>query len=106
MDIVFKMLDDGGFVAGDRDSEMTSYAYPSSPHAIVAKKYPKLVAEEMIENERMNYRAIPAVKEYDRKNWLFMANADQQIPPSLPGEEYRICSLCGERHGPHGGVCC
>ena len=29
MDVVFKMFEDGGFVAGDRDSGMTStYAYP------------------------------------------------------------------------------
>ena len=69
MDIVFKMLDDGGFVAGDRGSGMTSYAYPSSPDATVAKKYPKAVAEDMLGSERMDFRAIPAIKEYDRKNW-------------------------------------
>ena len=72
MDVVFKMLDDGGFVAGDRDSGMTSYAYPSSPHANVAKKHPKLVAEDMLGSEWMQARSIPAVKEYDRKNWLLL----------------------------------
>ena len=72
MDLVFKMLEDGGFVAGDRGSGMTSYAYPSSPHANVAKKHPKLVAEDMLSREWMQARNIPAVKEYDRLNWKLL----------------------------------
>lgn len=86
MEIVFRMLNDGGFVAGDRDTEITSYAYPSSPHAIVAKRYPKLVAEEMMAGERKSYRAIPAIQEYDRKNWLLLADASAQLPPSIPAD--------------------
>jgi len=78
MEVIFKMLEDGGFVAGDRGSGMTSYAYPSSPHAIVAKKHAKLVAEDMVTSERMSYRAIPAIKEYDRKNWLLLDGATQE----------------------------
>lgn len=77
MDIIFRMLDDGGFVAGDRDSEMTSYAYPSSPHAILAKKYPKLIAEEMLASERSDYRKIPAIQEYDAANWRKIAGSTQ-----------------------------
>ncbi len=72
MEIVFKMLEDGGFVAGDRGSGLTAYAYPSSSHANVAQRYPKLVAEEMIENEKPHYRQLDSVKEYDRKNWLIL----------------------------------
>jgi hypothetical protein len=75
MNIAFKMLADGGFVAGDRGSRMTSYAYPSSPHAIVAKKHPKAVAEDMLGSERMSYRGIETVQEYDRKNWLLLASS-------------------------------
>lgn len=84
MDVVFKMLDDGGFVAGDRDSEMTSYAYPSSPYALAAKNYPKLVAEDMLASERIHYRNVPAVKEHDDRNWRLLSRADQQLPPSEP----------------------
>ena len=79
MKAVFKMLDDGGFVAGDADSRMTAYAYPTSPHAIVAKRYPKLVAEEMLESERVCFRKVPAVKEYDAKNWLLIGEAEFQL---------------------------
>lgn len=67
--IVYKMLPDGGFVAGDMASQLTSYAYPSSPHALVAKKHPKAVAEDMLGSERADYRKLDAVKDYDRKNW-------------------------------------
>lgn len=67
--IVYKMLPDGGFVAGDMASQFTAYAYPSSPHALVAKKYPKAVAEDMLGSERADYRKLDAVKEYDRRNW-------------------------------------
>jgi hypothetical protein len=69
---VWKLLDDGGFVAGDKDSRMTSYAYPSSPHANVAKRYPKLVAEEMLDSERLYLRKVPAIQDYDFKNWLLI----------------------------------
>jgi hypothetical protein len=75
MNVVFAMINNGGFVAGDRDSGMTSYAYPSSPHALVAKKYPKLVAEDMLGSERMSYRSVPAVKEYDLANWRKLRDA-------------------------------
>lgn len=78
MNVVFKMLDDGGFVAGDRDSGMTSYAYPSSPHATVAKQYAKLVAEDMLRSEWMQARNIPFVKEYDRKNWMLIEGVTEQ----------------------------
>ena len=77
MNIVFRMMPDGGFVAGDRDSEMTSYAYPSSPHALVAKKHPKAVAEDMLASERMDYRKIPAILEYDAANWRKIAGASE-----------------------------
>lgn len=73
MDVVYRMLDDGGFVAGDRDSEMTSYAYPTSPYATAAKKHPKAVAEDMMSNERIEFRRIPAVQDYDISNWRKLA---------------------------------
>jgi len=87
MNVVYKMLEDGGFVAGDRDSEMTSYAYPTSPHALVARKDPELAAKDMLRGENILYRSIPAIKEYDRKNWLLLAGASEQMPPSEPAEK-------------------
>jgi hypothetical protein len=81
MDVVFKMLEDGGFVAGDRGSGMTSYAYPSSPRAKVAKRYPMLVAEDMLSSETMNFRTIPAVQEYDRKNWETLGVQNLEVKP-------------------------
>jgi hypothetical protein len=69
---VFKTLEDGGFVAGDKDSRITSYAYPTSPHALLARRYPKYVAAEMLKNERMSYRSVPAVQEHDARNWLLL----------------------------------
>lgn len=87
MDIVFRMMPDGGFVAGDRDSEMTSYAYPSSPHAIVAKRYPKLVAEEMLASERSDYRKIPAIADYDAANWRKIAGTSE-TPDAPKNEEW------------------
>jgi len=69
MSVVFKMLPDGGFIAGDTGSRLTSYAYPSSPHAIVAKKHPRAVAEDMLGAEKVHYRQLDSVKEYDNRNW-------------------------------------
>lgn len=73
MKIRFRTLEDGGFVAGDTDSQITSYAYPSSPHALVAKRHPKAVAEDMLGSEKIHYRQLESVKEYDRKNWLLLS---------------------------------
>ena len=47
--IVYRMFEDGGFVAGDTATERTSYAYPTSTHAIDAKRNPAKVAAEMVE---------------------------------------------------------
>ena len=88
MDVVFRMLDNGAFVAGDRDSEMTSYAYPSSPHAIVAKKHPKLVAEDMLASERQDYRKVLAVQAYDAANWLLISGANPN--PEVPKNDAEV----------------
>ena len=72
MNVVFKMLPDGGFVAGDTVSRLTSYAYPSSPHAETAKKHPRGAASNMLANEEQHYRALNSVKEYDARNWKIL----------------------------------
>ena len=97
MEIVFKMLEDGAFVAGDRGSGMTSYAYPSSPHANVAKKHPKAVAEDMLGSERQDFRNIQAIKEYDRKNW--------ETLEKTAALTVQTGQCCEHGSGAPGGVC-
>jgi uncharacterized protein (DUF608 family) len=68
--IVFKILPDGGFVAGDTATGVTSYAYPSSIYATAARKKPAKVAADMIQGESSLSRTYSEyAKEYDRKNW-------------------------------------
>lgn len=75
MSIVFKLLPDGGFVAGDTESRMTSYAYPTSPLAKVARHSPKTVAEEMLAREMPFFRVAPSILEYDQRNWIILGGA-------------------------------
>jgi len=51
MNVVYKMQADGGFLAGDMDSGIACYAYPTSNNATQAKETPQRVAEKMIRNE-------------------------------------------------------
>lgn len=69
MTIVYKILPDGGFVAGYTESKVTSYAYPSSAHASKARKAPAKVADQMIRFEIPWAHESELGKEYDRKNW-------------------------------------
>lgn len=87
---VFAMLLDGAFVAGDQDSGMTSYAYPNSPHANVAKQHPRAVAEDMLSSERMSYRSVPMVKEHDLANWRRLRDAAEPFA-------FAACRVCGDR---------
>lgn len=91
MNAIFAMLDDGAFVAGDRDSGMTSYAYPSSPHALVAKSYPKMIAEDMLSSERMSYRSVPAAKEYDLRNWARLRDALELESANIADHTTKAC---------------
>ena len=69
--LVFKLLPDGGFVAGDTESRLTSYAYPTSTHANAAKRKPEATAREMVKNESraLHSFGVPRVVEYDAHNW-------------------------------------
>jgi hypothetical protein len=68
--IVFNLLPDGGFVAGDTRTRFTAYAYPTSENARTAKMLPVTTATTMmeIENNRPGDRA--ARKAFDDRNWL------------------------------------
>ena len=73
--IVFFLLPDGGFVCGNTESRVTSYAYPSSPYANCAINAPKTAAIRMLEDESANLRMNQAVRKYDTRNWRLMADA-------------------------------
>jgi hypothetical protein len=66
--IVYKLLDDGGFVCGDTETRLTSYAYPTSTYAGTAKRNPLVVAEKMVQRERRYGGKFEAF--YDAQNWV------------------------------------
>ena len=67
---------DGGFVAGDPATGRTSYAYPTSTHATLAKRMPAFVAETMVAGAN-RFQGCPSdiVAAYDARNWLAMGGA-------------------------------
>lgn len=70
MAIINKLLPDGGFVCGDDVSGKTSYAYPTSTHATLAKRVPFRVADAMLANETRYGMAHEA--DYDARNWQLL----------------------------------
>jgi len=48
MALIYKLTRDGGFLAGNTETDRTAYAYPSSPHARAALRKPEAVAREML----------------------------------------------------------
>lgn len=71
---VWKLLPDGGFVAGDTQSRLTSYAYPTSVSAIAAKRDPNKIAHEMMraENILLKLRSTFPRPDYDARNWQLL----------------------------------
>lgn len=69
MAIVWKLDQSGGFLCGDTESRLTSYAYPTSVHACAAKRKPEAVAREMIAGEWASLRVLPDIKAYDLRHW-------------------------------------
>lgn len=51
MTILHMHTTDGAFIAGDSETGLTSYAYPSSEFAEKARRTPTKVAAEMMESE-------------------------------------------------------
>lgn len=70
MTILYKVCEDGAFVAGDTESGLTSYAYPTSTHADDARRnarkpaYLERLARDMLKDQR--HAAGRA--EYDARN--------------------------------------
>lgn len=71
MTIVFKLLPDGAFVAGDTESKQTCYAFPSSSSATSARKSPERVAADMMKRESVLSDAMRdrVAVGYDARNW-------------------------------------
>jgi hypothetical protein len=72
--IVYKLLDNGGFVAGDTETRLTCYAYPSSVYAVTAKRNSEKIAGEMIRDEMWRNGKVVRTghclsTEYDVQNW-------------------------------------
>lgn len=67
--IVFRKLADGGFVAGDTISRRTAYAYPTSPHATIARTMPERVAAEMVASALRDPSPARIRGDYDTRNW-------------------------------------
>lgn len=78
MAIVYTFDRDGGFIAGDTKTKVTSYAYPSSANASHAKRAPDRVAAEMMKSENAYGRhGFTHEIDGDHRNWtkLDMATA-------------------------------
>jgi len=69
MPIVWKICEDGSFVAGDTVTGVTSYAYPTSLRVAHAKRNPEREAKEMLANERKEDHETPYGLQYDKHNW-------------------------------------
>lgn len=71
MAILSKMDRDGGFTVGDTNTGMTGYAYPTSTHAVAARRKPERVRDEMA--RRMSSAPWP---EYHQRNWTRLLAID------------------------------
>ena len=75
--IEWRMLDDGGFVAGDISTGNASYAYPTSTHATAAKRKPHQIAIAMVTNanaQRAHGVAQSLIDDANRRFWLLIRN--------------------------------
>jgi hypothetical protein len=81
--ILYRILPDGGFVAGDTDTRRTAYAYPKSGLAFRAKLQAAKVAAEMV--SAANAEAIPDHIRipYDAANWGSLASGNPADLKSL-----------------------
>ena len=70
MAIVYKLDEHGGFTAGDTETRVTSYAYPTSTYATQARRAPEMVANEMVRMETRHGFAHEI--EYDARHWVVL----------------------------------
>jgi len=67
--ISYRLLPDGGFVAGDLATRRTSYAYPSSSFATLARTMPHRIAVDMLASAN---RWTGDTADYDARNWALL----------------------------------
>ncbi len=81
MRITYMMDEQGGFTAGDRATTRTAYAYPTSPHATMARTMPERVAREML--KAANACSVPEDirRDYDGRHWhaMFLASPSRSV---------------------------
>jgi hypothetical protein len=89
MAILHRLDAQGGFTCGDTITGLTAYAYPTSPHAVAAKRGPGMVAEEMIAHEKATAWTRDVLpdshkQDADRLAELILSAAAVDALPSLP----------------------
>lgn len=68
--IRYRLLPDGGFVAGDTETGRTAYAYPTSPRAEAARKRPEATATAILaDSAGLLAQLLPERPEYHLANW-------------------------------------
>ncbi|NUB25743.1 hypothetical protein [Azospirillum brasilense] len=83
MAILFMRTPEGGFLAGDTETGLTSYAFPTSTHATRARKHPAKIAAEMMASETASSRsAVPGAAARDAQ-WLEQLHAHYATDPVI-----------------------
>jgi hypothetical protein len=79
MTIVFKMLPDGGFLAGDTETRRTTHADPKSLFSTKAQRAPARVAADLMaaENDLRSWRDEPKYIGRDTVRWLELEGKTQ-----------------------------
>jgi len=74
MTIKYAFTQDGGFIAADTNSGLTSYAYPTSTHATKAMRDPQAIADKMMaEQSWRTSESHPNLADYDARNLANLA---------------------------------
>ena len=74
--VVYKLLKDGAFVAGDTETRNTAYSYPGSANADEAKHASSrlVIAQKMMRFENSLKAKSMHKAEHDTKNWALLEN--------------------------------
>lgn len=79
--IIYTFDRDGAFIAGDTDTEATSYAYPTSTYATAAKRDPEGTAREMTRAAFATDLFLPKdiVARANARNWSNLNSDDAAV---------------------------
>ena len=81
MTIIYNFDNNGAFIACDTQSRRTVYAYPTSPHAVSARKHAPEIAKEMVDQEN-SYGSWRDYLEYRKQDEERIAALSQHETPS------------------------